>query len=44
MSAHRNQRCASTTDGNPVKANDVGGYTSMGGYTGMGFTVILCGV
>jgi hypothetical protein len=24
-------RCASTTDGHPVKSNDAGGYTTMGG-------------
>jgi hypothetical protein len=41
MSAHRNLRCASTTDGRPVKANAAGGYTVMGGYPGMGFTVVL---
>jgi hypothetical protein len=41
MSAHRNLRCASTTDGRPVKANAAGGYTVMGGYPVMGFTVVL---
>jgi hypothetical protein len=41
MSAHRNLWCASTTDGHPVKANDAGGYPTMGGYPGMGFTVVL---